>query len=567
MIKLQPADATSASVDAIKKFNSQASWNRATGTLVLALVSGQEIKRPGPDNPPIEFKFDLLNPKYEQDGPDLKTVMISASGDVPIAGTSMTHKTGATPVLQVGTADFTAAKIKGTSTAPGTETTLSVTFTPGVLLNNVRESYIMVSGLSGSSTRNSDAIPLKIAGTPALTDFKFVAPKSDNMVSFTEGCKLADNKMMLMSPLDADLTDAWIIFDKDGQCSTTGTPHFAKISKSVDGCLEVATWSGTNDCKSVAGKIARVDVVDGGMGYYKPTTDTYTNPATVVDGVGTGFEANCVVDKFGSVTSVVITNAGSGYGSNTLIECESSCSENSCTHGAESRPGALRIVINDIKFSIVGGEWHQSSGTLKTLVREQLNAGGEQSFSFDLMNGVVAHSAVEATILAGGSAPIRSKKLTSESDIMKVTRLDTAVTAVCEAGTGECTATFRFTAANLNSYTIKAERQCNGRATNLQVKLRHNSVEATVPADSLMATDDDECVDSCSKYQPLFSYIDVKSLLPDYAGSDEGANAALNLEVIISADGLATVDHCGAGHNIKAIVTMEYDVTNTAPAP
>jgi len=556
MVKLLPFDTTQASVEAIKKFNSQASWNRRTGTLVLSVAPDETVSK----DADITFKFDLLNPKYGQDGPDLETVLVSASGDVPLAGTCMAFPGGGgqKEVLKVGTADFSAATIEGSSTAPGTKTELTVSFTPGVLLNEVRESYIMVSGLSGTRTLNSDAIPLVFSANPtSVNDFRFVAPKGHNVVGFTEECKLANDKMMLKSPLRADLTDAWIIFDKDGHCATNGVPAYAKVSADDDGCLTIGTWS-TPSCKDKAGEISEVRVTEGGYGFYKPTATGYQNMVTVVEGTGTGFVGECIVDKYGSVTSINITNRGTGYGPGTALECESSCDANACAHAEDSRPAALEAVVLETAFSIVGGEWHQASGTIKMHVRGQMPASASYGFKFELMNALVERPAVDATILAGGAAPIRSKELTGDTSLMKVTKLSTAVTAVCSAIVGTCTADFASgITANLVSYTIKAERQCNGKASNLRVNLILNSsTTVPVPAENLMATDDDECVDACSKYQPLFSYIDVKALVPAYkAGADL-------LQVEILADGLNDVDHCGSGDNIKAIVTMEYDEDN-----
>jgi hypothetical protein len=120
-LKLLPAADSNDDFNSIKRFNSEAAWFAATGTLVMRVAKGQTM----PNDRATKVRFELLNPRYSQAGPPLSTVLISARGTVPLAATSMQLAT--TPdVLSVTSATFTEAKINQTSFAPGANNEIKV---------------------------------------------------------------------------------------------------------------------------------------------------------------------------------------------------------------------------------------------------------------------------------------------------------------------------------------------------------------------------------------------------------------------------------------------------------
>jgi hypothetical protein len=91
----------------------------------MRVAKGQTI----PNSQSTKVQFELLNPKYGQPGPEMSTVLISASGTVPLAATSMQLSDVAKPPLKVTSAVFTMATVEQTSHAPGADNTITVSAT------------------------------------------------------------------------------------------------------------------------------------------------------------------------------------------------------------------------------------------------------------------------------------------------------------------------------------------------------------------------------------------------------------------------------------------------------
>jgi hypothetical protein len=403
-----------------------------------------------------------------------------------------------------------------------------------------------------------DTPVLPLIYTAAYTGpWDLVAPIPDLVGSFDASCKFRDGTrrfMRLGSSLQADLSESAIVFTsyKSASCGADSLIH-ARVAKHNDnGCLEL-TAPTTSTCFETLGSVKTISVLQGGSGYA-------AGNLVIVSGTGTGLAGTCQVDAAGRVTGVTITAAGSGYTDNTVVDCPSLCQAATC--GTSYTPGkgaAFAVDVDDITFAVAGGQWHSSTGSLKMRIRTSLTPETAKTVKFRIKNSHKAQTGVNATILAGGtmrgSLPIQSRMLEGR-DIMHISKRTTAVTQVCQstAGVFDCSVTGAFSRikTGLRSYSLKAERQCNTNVTNVSVKLND------IPVGKLADISKDVCVDSCAKYQLLFEYLDIASVVANYAGSP------LKLDVAATNAG-TTGDHCGPS-GLRVVFTIEYDEDDVAPA-
>ncbi len=334
---------------------------------------------------------------------------------------------------------------------------LQVAFTPNVLLNSVRGSYVMISGLTGGMTPDTPALPLKYSADYAGA-WDFVAPMPDLTAVFDATCNSKDKQkkyMRLSAPLNADLSGGFIILTsyKDTSCAADDKIYAKVVKQHDDGCLEIEAPQ-TPTCFNKLGSVTKISVVQGGSGYK-------TEAFKVVSGTGTGLNGTCTTDG-GKVTGVEITNSGWGYTKDTVIECPSNCNTLQC--GSSFTPGKGAIVtisVDDIAFAVAGGQWHSSSGTLKMRVRTALLPAASKLVTFQIRNGYTPQSGLNATILAGGTmrgaTPIESKMLQG-TDVMHVSKRTTAITTVCESTAGDAcdvATAFSQVKTGLRSYSLK----------------------------------------------------------------------------------------------------------------
>ncbi len=419
----------------------------------------------------------------------------------------------------------------------------------------------MVSGLTGSVTPDTPVLPLKFESYDGPWDF--VAPIPDLSAVFNTSCKSTDDAksyMRLTSTLQGNLKGSVIVFTSFTDAACTSGSIDAKIYAKVEehhagGCLEISAPE-NKDCFNKLGAVKSVTVVQGGSGY---KTDAFE----AISGTGQNLAGRCVADESGRITSIDITQAGYGYGKDTIIKCKSACTAD-CSSSSKPGQGAVFTVnVENITFAVAAGQWHSGTGTMKMRVRTSLPQGNEKQVSFLLTNGHTAQSGVKAVILAGGttrgSTPIESSLLDGR-DVMHISKRTTAVTHVCESTDTtplSCLVSeaFKNVPQNLRSYSLKAERQCNTNATSVTVKLG----DVQVPSTKMAKMTYPACVDSCAQYQLLFEYLDVKSI-----ATYNGGSGGLKLEVTAE-NTRTTGNHCGT-NSLRIIFTMEYDEQDTLPA-
>jgi len=534
----------------IKKFNSRAAWKHGTGTLVVTVAPGETVAN-GADT---TFSFDLVNPKYTQTGPSLDTIVISATGDVPIAATCMVKAAGGEMPLMVTAAKFTVATITSASQAAGANNQVSIAFRPDTLLSAARDSYVQVVGLTGSLTSDTEVLPLHgfTAGS-TTADFSLSAPMGDVTMGFHSECKLSDDQISVN--IDgmgiSSLKDVPIIFS-EGPAACKNKWLMVTDDYDGHGCVNTSTTMGDwrTACKAAIGAVDSIEVIDGGFGY---TSGAFT----VREGAGTGLEGTCIADAMGTVTSINISSAGSGYGVDTEIVCPSKCAANIC-QGTESTGagGAFAVMTAPLKASLIAGRFHSPSGSLRLKVRNILSTSANTDIKVNLKNSLTAKDGVTANIFAGGATPISSTNLVGANTTMRVASLRQAVTHVCD-GTTNCEVTNAFAGvpAGLSAYVLKAERQCNGEPTTLKISVAKDGAaySEVTAANSIMNMSPVPCMNDCSSYKTVFEYLDLKGLV-----QYDGGQMKVKADITGTPTGIET-DFCGEGKNIKIIFTMEYD--------
>jgi hypothetical protein len=522
-------------LDADEKFNSVASWDSRAGELVLAVAPGQVI----PSATDTEVKFDLVNPKYPQNGPVV--IEISADGDVPIAAAAMEKGTGDNAPLKVVAAEFSSAAIGDTSKAPNAFNTITVTFQPNVLLSKGRNSIITIDGLSGSATEDTYFLPITMVSGSAAT---FISPAGSFSLGFSPECKLSNNGIVFnvdLDPLGSEDPTGSILYFTAGGCKDRWTmiSAYNQTTRCATLNATAGNWfDGQAQCTSL-GNIQNLSVVAGG--------EAYKTGAFEVDSPegGTGLSGNCTVDEFGVVQSISIHTPGYGYGPGTRIKCPRACqSADVC-----SASGASPIMYADaeVGFDLVHdsgamstAEWRRGSGTLKLAVRNELSTNTDTVVSFRIRNSLVPQPAQTVFIKASGMTPIGSARMTG--DVMHIAATSTTVTKVCQQNSGECTAQFSSLPSGKTLFTLSAEIQCNGKASSVEVTTGATYQTKQTTLVQPPAT----CFDACSEYHRLFTNVDVT-----------GDVASNTLKVKTTANGVAT-DHCGAGENLKVLFILNY---------
>jgi hypothetical protein len=501
--------------------------------LTLTVANGQTL----PNNADTEIKFDLVNPKYSQDGPAV--VEISAHGDVPISAERMVLGGGNLAPLKVVASQFTIATIEDSTKAPGAVNTITVTLQPSALLSRSRNSIITIDGLSGSMTDDTLHLPI-VMGT-GLDKTTFVSPAGSYALGFSPQCKLSDDKVVLVTKNEGDdPTGAVLMFDAGG-CQTGGrwtkivSYDHASNCATLETAGDPAAWTDeTAKCEQM-GVIEHVRVVSGGEAYEAGAFSVESQ-----DG-GTGLTGTCTVDELGTVQSVTVTDPGMGYGTNTIISCPRACTSQDVCDAAAEAELAFEIV-HDSGVLSAAAEWHRSTGTLKLAVRSELSTAAPTVFSFNIKNSMATQEKQPVFIMASGAKPIGAAELNGE--VLAISGTSVSVTKVCTTAAADTPCAVSFdelpTADGTGRlYTLSAEIQCNGGAEGVVITTGSSTEQAVTQPPST-------CTDSCNEYHRLFSNVDVSN--------DVGSNA---LDVSAGATAIGT-DYCGAGDDLKVIFILSY---------
>jgi len=394
-IKLLNADAT---------FNSVASWDSRSGTLVLKVAPGQEVSK---DEDTTIF-FDLINPKYPQSGPAV--VEISANGDVPILPAAMVMPSDPLlHILKVKGSRFTTSTIHSSSKAPGAWNTITVTFQPSILLSKTRNSIITIAGLSGSVTEDTTS---KMIFRSAAT---FMSPAGSSFtLGFSPLCKFTENKIVFDVDLDEDEdpTGTMLVFT-DGGCKDRWTEiaDYDRITRCAT--LEVKDdekWSDGSAKCPLLGTIKALHILAGGEGY--------KNDAFVVESpvCGAGLRGKCAVDEYGVVHSISIDSPGYGYGPDTKIKCPRACSStNPCSALTVQAEAEVGYTIVHDSGALSAAEWHRGGSTLKLAVRDELSTTAATTISFKIKNSMIAQPMQSVFIMASGASPIGSQQMSGDA--------------------------------------------------------------------------------------------------------------------------------------------------------
>jgi hypothetical protein len=515
-------DATLALLDSDALFNSTAKWNAKKGSLILSVAPGQTV----PSTSDTVVKFDLSNPTVPQSGAAL--VQISADGDVPISASAMVLGAGNSVPLKVLAATFSQASIGQSSKAPFADNTITVTVQPSVILSRGRRSTLTIHGLTGSDTESTRAMPIAISDGSVPP---FTSPFSDLKLSFGPGCELANNKVLILDTSDTNYTGTELY-------STQGT---CKGNKTVITSYNVSTRCATlqSSLCSGMGAVQSVQVIDGGSGYK-------SGPISIAPGTaGSGLSGNCTVDDMGSVTSITLFDGGNGYPDGAEIFCPSACDTASCGVKSSSGAGAVaKVTVTPDLAAVVAASWDRLTGRLEMRVRGEINTTEPIVMSFVVKNGKTPQASRDVYVMAGGSSPVGSTKMTGTA--MSISGLDTTVTSLCActpsagASTCTCTTTMSGIPTGRDVYALKAEYQCNTGAS-LVVKVNSNAITVAQPPTT--------CKDSCQSYHTLVSWYNV-------AAQVNAVNDG-TLPLAVDASNVAA-DYCGAGNNLKVVFTLIY---------
>jgi len=531
-------DSTLTLLDSGALFNTTARWVAQTGSLTLAVASGQTV----PSTSVTVIKFDLENPTVAQDAPSM--IFISAEGDVPISASAMSLGSGNDAPLKVVPASWTSAVISQSSSVPGALNTITVTAHPGVILSRSRNSAITVYGIQGTATESTDALAVNVTSGNAVA---FSSPAVTGItISFSSTCKLEDDKVQLSDEADGtNFTGSILYFNRPESGPLNCSDRWTRIA-SYNVSTRCATltvtdgaWSdGSSKCSDL-GFVHRLELVAGGQGY--------TSGALVVDGAtGTGLAGTCNVDNSsGTILSVSLSNGGSGYNLDTNLSCPSACTSSRCgvSTGNGAQGGRVALSIPQRSVTVAAGQWDQFTGTLVLGVHKDLT--GPIVFSFDVRNSLTPQGQQDVWLMAGGEAPIGSVKMTGS--VLQIDGANSSQTATCActpaSSATACTCNTNVTGLPTNRalYALKAEVQCNS-ATNVDVKVSGVSVSTDVVMQPSTV-----CKDACNTYHTLFEWHNVASSV-----TSEGT-----LPLSADASGVG-VDYCGAGDNLKVLFTLYY---------
>jgi hypothetical protein len=407
-------------------FESKARWIQSSGSLILkvaprsTLVSGESTV----------VSFDIVNPRYKQAAAEL--VEILASGDVAHEAVSMDQCEGELAPMLVNEATFQPAAIESSSTVGGGDNVVTITLQPQcTVLCESRESVITVSGLVGSSTGDSKALPvLMIKGSPGL----FMSP-AELSLSFTKECALEDNKVVI-SGVHADPTGAMLYFS-DGTCADRYTKINAFDHDNGCATLDVAVglWRDQQPACSL-GAVDSITVTQGGSGF--------ESGAFIVDSeTGSGLTGRCVVTgKDGSVASVVVSTPGKGYNQHVKVRCPRSCPIEqkqqvaTCACGCNNAADNTGVKANcsepvneygmyssasiasTAKITSVCA-WSQTTGRLTCAVQGCVKSSEETVFSVALTNARINQPAQTVNVMASGHIGIPAAHLTGHN-VMRI---------------------------------------------------------------------------------------------------------------------------------------------------
>lgn len=287
------------------------------------------------------------------------------------------------------------------------------------------------------------------------------------------------------------------------------------------------------------GAVQSVQVIDGGSGYK-------SGPISIAPGTaGSGLSGNCTVDDMGSVTSITLFDGGNGYPDGAEIFCPSACDTASCGVKSSSGEGAAaKVTVTPDLAAVVAASWDKLTGRLEMRVRGEINTTEPIVMSFVVKNGKTPQASRDVYVMAGGSSPVGSTKMTGTA--MSISGLDTTVTGLCacapSAGASSCTCTTTMTGipTGRDVYALKAEYQCNTGAS-LVVKVNSNAITVAQPPTT--------CKDSCQSYHTLVSWYNV-------AAQVNAVNDG-TLPLAVDASNVAA-DYCGAGNNLKVVFTLIY---------
>jgi hypothetical protein len=529
-------DATIMLLDADALFNATAKWAAKTGTLLLSVAPGQTV----PCTSTTVVKFDLHNPTIPQTGPSI--VYISAMGDVPISAAAMTLGTGTAEPLKVVASTFVLADVGQSSSAPGAANLISVTIQPSIILSKSRGSTITIHGIHGTNTSSTLALPINMSGADSPV---FTTPIPDIGVSFSQNCKLEDDKIQLLVDSDVSLNDTTLYFNSPighSNCSSRWT----KVKNYVNGCATLAvnsgSWSDGRPKCTHLGFVREARVISGGTGYK-------TGASIVVNSsAGSGLSGMCNADsESGKILSVSLSSKGIGYSPDTKLSCPAACNQSSqcgaSQNGAQN--GEIVLSFAQTSVTVLAGQWNQRTGTLVLNVHRELSITSPTMFSFTVQNSLKPKGKSELRVMAGGLSPIGSTVMNGTALLIEGTNSSRTAKCACAPASGTTTCTCSTNIAGLPTgrsvYVLKAELQCNS-ATSVVV-----TVNSVAQSSDVVMQPPQICKDACQKYHKLFEWLNVASSV-----SDQGV-----LPLSVQASSVGT-DYCGAGDNLKVLFTLYY---------
>jgi len=405
-------------------FESKARWIQSSGSLILKVAPRSTLH---PSNVSV-VSFDIVNPKYKQEAAG--RVEVSASGDVMHEAVCMDQCDGDLAPMLVKPATFQKAAIASSSTLGGSDNVVTITLQPQcTVLCEGRESVITVEGLVGSSTGDSDALPVSmIKGGAGL----FMS-SADLSLSFTSNCALADNKVVI-SGVHEDPTGTMLYFS-EGACADRYTKIMAFDRDTGCATLDVTSrgWSDNRTaCK--LGVVSAISVTQGGSGF--KSGDFIVDSET-----GTDLTGKCVVTgKDGAVASIVVTTHGHGYNQHVKVRCPRACPQEQaqqvatcgcgCGCGCNCNNTVAKAKCGEpvdeygmySSPSIAGAAkitsvcaWSQTAGRLTCAVQGCVKSSEETVFSVALTNALINQPAKKVNIMASGHIGIPAVTLTGSA--------------------------------------------------------------------------------------------------------------------------------------------------------
>lgn len=390
-------------------FESKARWVQSSGMLILRVAPSSTFTNE------TVVSFDLMNPKYKQSAAE--RIEISASGDYRLSAVCMDMCEGENAPMHVTPAKFEKAAIHSSSTVGGKANTITVTVQPQcTVLCDTRHSVITVEGLVGTSTADTESLPVKMEkGSAGLFE------SSDEIaLSFSSFCKFEENKV-LIDGVSVDPTNAMLYFSS-GTCAGRYTKIHAFDEASGCATLTVLnattkTWSdGEQACD--LGVVSSISVLQRGSGFKSGDFEVDEDTAT-----GSGLEGECVVDEAGGVSTIVVRKGGKGYSHSTRVRCPRACDcdcgsqTNNCGCGCAAPPvdehGQYSIIsLADAAPKITSVcSWSQTAGRLVCAVQGCANSAEETVFTFDLTNDLINQPAQTVNVMASGTIAIPAQPM------------------------------------------------------------------------------------------------------------------------------------------------------------